>query len=175
MGEDVNMPLDHVECAHRTIREIQYITIATICAGIDNRPWNSPVYSAFDSDCNFFWASDCQSQHSKNIQDNPSVFLAIYNSTIPEGTGAGSGVYIQAQARELSDPDQIARAHQLMASRAGKIYRPAHHFRGDRPRRIYQATPEKVWVNDVVERDGFRIDVRVEIDLDLFRAEHNPV
>ncbi|MGQ0776232.1 MAG: pyridoxamine 5'-phosphate oxidase family protein [Pseudonocardiales bacterium] len=173
MGAEV--PLDHMECARRTIQEIQYITIATICTGTGSHPWNSPVYSAFDSDYNFFWASDHQSQHSKNIRDNPCIFLAIYNSTIPEGTGAGRGVYIQAQARELSDPDQIARAHQLMASRAGKTPRQASHFLGDMPRRIYQATPEKVWVNDVVERDDVRIDVRVEIDLIVLRAEHNPV
>lgn len=169
------MSLDHVTCARRTIQEIQYITIATICTGTGSRPWNSPVYSAFDSDYSFFWASDRRSRHSKNIRDNPSVFLAIYDSTIPEGTGAGRGVYIQAQARELSDPDEITRAHQLMARRTGKTCRPANRFLGDMPRRIYQATPEKVWVNDVVERDGFRIDVRVEIDLALLRAEHDPV
>lgn len=169
------MSLDHVECARQTIREIQYITIATICAEMGGRPWNSPVYSTFDSDYNFFWASERQCQHSKNIRNNPCVFLAIYNSTIPEGTGAGKGVYIQARAMELSDPDQIDRAHQLMASRVGKTPRPAGSFLGDMPRRIYRASPERVWVNDVVERDGSHIDVRVEIDLALLQAEHNPV
>lgn len=169
------MSLDYVESARRTMREIEYITIATICAGVDGRPWNSPVYSAFDSDCNFFWVSDRQSQHSKNIRVNPYVFLAIYNSTIPEGTGAGRGVYIQAQAGELSDPDRIARAHQLLAGRSGKMPRPAGNFLGSMPRRIYQATPEKVWVNDVVERNGSRIDVRVEIDIALLRTEQNSV
>jgi nitroimidazol reductase NimA-like FMN-containing flavoprotein (pyridoxamine 5'-phosphate oxidase superfamily) len=160
-----------VACARQTIQEIQYITIATIYTGTDGRPWNSPVYSAFDAEYNFFWVSGRHSQHSKNIRDNPYIFLAIYDSTIPEGTGAGKGVYIQAQARELSDPDHIARAHQLIATRAGKSSRPADQFLGDRPRRIYQATPEKMWVNDVIERDGDHVDVRAEVDIALL---HNP-
>ncbi len=163
------MSLDYVACARRTIQEIQYITIATICTGAGRRPWNSPAYSAFDAEYNFFWVSGRHSQHSKNIRDNPYVFLAIYDSTIPEGTGAGKGVYIQGQARELSDPDQIARAHHLLATRSGKSSRPADQFLGDRPRRIYQATPEKMWVNDAVEQDDCHVDVRIEVDVALLR------
>ncbi|MGH3769814.1 MAG: pyridoxamine 5'-phosphate oxidase family protein [Pseudonocardiaceae bacterium] len=168
------MSLDYAECARRTIREIQYITIATIRARSDSwpmsRPWNSPVYSAFDSDCNFYWVSDRHSQHSKNIRENPHIFLAIYNSTIPEGTGACRGVYIQAQARELSDPGEIAYAHQLLAGRVGKTPRTPDRFLGDMPRRIYQAMPEKAWVNDDGERNGHFIDIRIEIDLALLRG-----
>lgn len=169
------MSLDYVECARRTIQKIQYITIATVCVEAGGRPWNSPVYSAFDSDYNFFWMSDRKSQHSKNIQNSPYVFLVIYDSTIPEGTGAGQGVYIQAQAEELSDLSRISRAHQIVATRVEKTLRPSADFLGDAPRRIYQATPEKAWINDIVEKKGFRIDVRVEIDLALLRAKHNAV
>lgn len=168
------MSLDHIECARRTIQEIQYITIATVHAHSDSspasRPWNSPVYSAFDSECNFYWASDRHSRHSKNIRENPNVFLAIYNSMIPEGTGAGKGVYIQAQARELSDPGEIAHAHQLLADRVGKTSRTPDHFLDDMPRRIYQAVPERAWVNDNGERKGHFIDIRIEIDLALLRS-----
>jgi nitroimidazol reductase NimA-like FMN-containing flavoprotein (pyridoxamine 5'-phosphate oxidase superfamily) len=128
------------------------------------------VYSAFDSDYNFYWVSDRHSQHSKNIRENPHVFLVIYNSTIPEGTGAGRGVYIQAQARELSDPGEIAHAHQLLAGRAGKKSRTPDHFLDDAPRRIYQAVLERAWVNDDREWNGHLIDIRIEIDLSLLRG-----
>jgi nitroimidazol reductase NimA-like FMN-containing flavoprotein (pyridoxamine 5'-phosphate oxidase superfamily) len=169
------MSLDYLECARGTIQEIQYITIATIHTHIDSwpmsRPWNSPVYSAFDSDYNFYWVSDRHSQHSKNIRKNPNVFLAIYNSTIPEGTGSGRGVYIQAQARELSNPDEISYAHQLLAGRVGKKFRTPAHFLDDTPRRIYQATPQRAWVNDTEKRNGHLIDIRVEIDLSLLRSQ----
>src|SRR5215510_637740 len=168
------MSLNYIECARQTIQEIQYITIATIHTHSDsrlaNQPWNSPIYSAFDSDYNFYWVSDRRSQHSKNIQENSNTFLAIYNSTIPEGTGAGKGVYIQAQARELSDPDEIAHAHQLLADRVGKTPRTPDHFLDNMPRRIYQAVPERAWVNDDGERNGHFIDIRIEIDLALLRS-----
>lgn len=169
------MSLNHIECAQWTIQEIQYITIATIRTHNDSQPmsqpWNSPVYSAFDHDYNFYWVSDRHSQHSKNIRENPHIFLAIYNSTIPEGTGAGRGVYIQAQARELSDPDEIAHAHQLLAHRVGKTPRAPENFLDDSPRRIYQAVPEQAWVNDNGERNGHFIDIRIEIDLALLRSQ----
>jgi nitroimidazol reductase NimA-like FMN-containing flavoprotein (pyridoxamine 5'-phosphate oxidase superfamily) len=168
------MSLDYTKCARRTIQEIQYITVATIHTHIDSwsmsRPWNSPVYSAFDSDYNFYWISDRHSQHSKNIRENPHIFIAIYNSTIPEGTGASRGVYIQAQARELSDPGEIAHAHQLLADRAGKASHPPDYFLDDIPRRIYQAVPERAWVNDNGERNGHFIDIRIEIDLALLHS-----
>ncbi len=47
-------------------------------------PWNSPVYSAFDKDYNFYWASWKENQHSKNIKENEKVFVVIYDSTVPE-------------------------------------------------------------------------------------------
>lgn len=165
------MSLDQVECARRTIHTVRYVTIATICAGGDGRPWNTPVFAAFDSRYAFYWISDRWSQHSRNIRDDARVFLAIYDSTIPEGTGARKGVYVQARAAELSDPGRIARAHRLIACRAGKPPRPAEHYRGAMPGRIYHAVPERVWLNDTAERDGHRVDVRVEIELAALRDE----
>jgi nitroimidazol reductase NimA-like FMN-containing flavoprotein (pyridoxamine 5'-phosphate oxidase superfamily) len=163
------MTLDHVACARRTLDTIQYITIATLGAD-DNRPWNTPVYAAFDSDLNFYWASDRQSQHSKNVRHRPEVFITIYDSTIPEGTGAGAGVYLQARAKELTDRQQIVGAHELLARRVGKTPRPPEAFLGDMPRRIYQAVPERAWVNDNGERAGAFVDIRIEIDLALLRV-----
>ncbi len=166
--------LDYTECAWGTIQEIQHITIATIHKDTNgrqaSRPWNSPVYSAFDSDCNFYWISDRYSQHSKNIQENPHVFLTIYDSTVPQGAGIGRGVYIQAEARELSDPSEVAHAQQLLASRVGKTPRTPGYFLDDMPRRIYQAVPERAWVNSSGERNGHFIDIRVEIDLASLRG-----
>lgn len=163
--------MDHVECARHTINMIQYITVATI--HVDTwaayRPWNTPVYAAFDAECNFYWVSHIDAQHSRNIRRNPHVFLVIYDSTIPEGTGARSGVYIEAHARELTDHKTITVAHRLLAGRVGKPPRPAECFLGPWPKRIYCATPERVWVNDLREQEGSLLDVRVEVDLSVLR------
>jgi len=123
------------------LQEILYITIAT--ATKDGIPWNSPVYSAFDEDYNFYWASDRNGQHSKNIKDNPNVFLVIYDSTAPEGTG--EGVYIQAKACELTDENERLRALKVLDQRVGKTKeRTAKELLGDYSRRVYKAVPEDV-------------------------------
>lgn len=70
---------DHNERAKEIIKEILYITIATTSR--EGQPWNSPVYSAFDESYNFYWASDQNGQHSKNIAENNKIFIVIYDST----------------------------------------------------------------------------------------------
>jgi Pyridoxamine 5'-phosphate oxidase len=67
-----------------------YITIAT--ADSNGQPWNTPLYAAYDEHYNFYWASWTESVHSRNIRQNPAVFLVVYDSTVPEGTG--EGIYI---------------------------------------------------------------------------------
>lgn len=47
-----------------------------------------------------------------------------------------------------------------------RAYVSADEFLGDAVRRIYKASPEKVWMNDAEVTDGVFIrDTRVEIDL----------
>jgi hypothetical protein len=158
--------------ARRTIHTVQYLTVATIDE--HNRPWNAPVYTAFDDHYRFFWISDGEGQHSRNIRNNPDVFLTLFDSTIPPGTGAGQGVYIRATAYELSDPSTVERALGLVTDRAGGARRdPGDYLRDDYPGRVYQATPEKIWVNDSTERFGARVDVRVDINLTTLRTEYD--
>lgn len=134
-----------VNKAKEIISKILYITIATSTK--DGTPWNSPVYSAYDENYNFYWASDQNGQHSKNIRENNKVFIVIYDSTVPEGTG--EGVYIQAKAHALTDENQIHEALGYLYRRKGQDLhkRDAKEFLGDYPRRIYKAVPEKVWMN----------------------------
>ena len=152
-----------IKRAKEIIEKILYITIAT--SSKDGKPWNSPVYSAFDEHCNFYWASWKENQHSKNIKENNNVFLVIYDSTVQEGTG--EGVYIQAKAHEIIDKKEIEIALRYLYKRKGQYpkKREAKEFLGDYPRRVYKAIPEKVWMNDVGEVNGNYIDKRVEVKL----------
>lgn len=149
--------------AKEIIEKIIYITIAT--ASKNGIPWNSPVYSAFDKDYNFYWASDQNGQHSKNIAENNSVFLVIYDSTAPEGTG--EGVYIQAKAHILRDEEEIQKALACLYQRKGQDphKREVVEFLGDYPRRVYKAVPEKVWINGDGDVKGNYIDIRIEVKL----------
>lgn len=152
------------ETAKEIIAKILYITIAT--SSKDGIPWNTPVYSAFDENYNFYWASDQNGKHSRNIAANNNVFLVIYDSTAPEGTG--KGVYIQAKAYKLEDPKEIEYGLKYLDGRVQKKKDPKSRmaqFQGNKPRRVYKAISEKIWMNQDGQIDGEFVDVRVEIKL----------
>src|SRR5579872_1353729 len=155
---------DLVAKARGILEKILYITIAT--ASKNGLPWNSPVYSAFDESYNFYWASDQSGQHSKNIAENNNVFLVIYDSTAPEGTG--EGVYVRAKAFMLTEDDEIRNALKYLDGRVSKQKDPTtrvSEFQGDMPRRVYKAVPEKFWVNGDGDVNGHYIDIRTEVNL----------
>ncbi len=150
------------ERAKEIIEKIIYITIASVTP--EGKPWNSPVYSAYDKETyTFYWVSPRRTQHSQNIGKNPDVFLVIYDSTVPEGTG--EGVYIQAHASEVTDLKEMAKAIYLLYSRKNKPLREISRFLDMRPRRIYKAVPEKVWMNDSERVGDEDLDIRVETKL----------
>jgi uncharacterized protein YhbP (UPF0306 family) len=152
----------HNKRAAEIIKEILYITIASVSA--EGQPWNSPVYSAFDKDLNYYWFSDKNSLHSQNVRSNSKVLLVIYNSTVPEGTG--EGVYIKAVVSELNEPESILAAKAVLDKRVGKEKeRDATDYGGDAVLRGYKATPLQVWMNDD-EKDSsgnYVRDIRVEV------------
>lgn len=143
------------------VSNVQYAAIATVSK--DGTPWNSPVYIAFDDHYNFYWASWRNNQHSKNIVENPRVFLVVYDSSSPEGEGKGA--YILAEARELTDAAEIEEAMKHHYGRKNKTPRKVEEFMGDYPRRMYKAEPTQLWVNSDGTIDGNFIDVRTEIPL----------
>lgn len=147
--------------ARKIIEKILYITIAT--SSKNGIPWNSPVYSAYDDNYNFYWASWKENQHSKNIRENNNVFIVIYDSTVQEGTG--EGVYIKAKAYKLEDEKEIQHALQYLDGRVGKKPHSPDQFLGNMPRRVYKAVPEKFWINGDGEVNGNYIDTRIEVDL----------
>ncbi|OGK24180.1 hypothetical protein A3A46_00525 [Candidatus Roizmanbacteria bacterium RIFCSPLOWO2_01_FULL_37_13] len=92
-----------IKAAAKIIKNILYINIATITP--DGKPWNSPVYCAYDKNLNYYWLSWKLNQHSKNVRNNPSAFVTIYDSTVPAGTGFG--VYFEGKAYELKNIKDI--------------------------------------------------------------------
>lgn len=151
--------------AKKVIHDILYITIAT--CDRNSQPWNSPVYSAFDEDYNFYWASWKENQHSKNIRENENVFAVIYDSTVPEGTGFG--VYMRGKARqlEMKDTVEIIKSLKLLYSRKNKKPRKPEEFLELLPRRIFKFTPEQVWVNSEGDVKGNFVDSRIDITSEI--------
>ncbi len=155
------MKVENIKTAQRIIEKVLYITIATVTKS--GTPWNTPVFSAYDKDYNFYWGSYSDSQHSKNLRANSNLFLVIYDSTVPAGTG--EGVYVKARGIELEDSEEIAFAHNLLNKRHSVPYWKIKQVKGAGPIRLYKAVPQKFWLNGEGEIRGNYIDKLEGIDL----------
>lgn len=147
--------------AKAILDSINYITIATVSN--EGQPWNTPVAAYhFPNDYTLYWASWQYNQHSQNIRANGKVFIVIYDST-PADNKPGAGVYILAEVTELNDEQEVMQAAKVFGN---DPYNPSDgaHYLGDKPRRIYKAIPQKIWMNGDSEVDGNFIDVRVEAE-----------
>ena len=129
----------------------------------DGRAWVAPVVYATDRGGNFYFLSQSSSQHSRNIEANRLVSVAVFDSR--QKWGEGVGLQIEGEAMLLPITGSLRAfknyfgrkwptpgsnlailAYKKMAKR--KIYR------------FYEITPTKVWMNDPrVEKD---VRVRVK-------------
>lgn len=131
----------HIESAKKILETIHYINIATV--NTDGTPWNSIVSTTHNSELNFFWGSSPQNIHSQNIERDGRVFVTIYDSTSPEGTG--EGLYLLGTAKKIGEENiDISK---------------------------YQFSPEKIWINDEIKNEdgGYRYDVRIELDIAILK------
>ena len=164
------MTMEHVALigrAKRTLEQVANASLATVTS--DGRPWNSPLFVAFDSDFRFYWSSHRDAVHSTNIAARPDVFLVIFDSTQPDESGAA--VYVRATARELLDGPAIQVGLEYLAKRKNERKKASADFMEPHPRRVYEAVPEMIWTNVVKERDGHYFDERVAIH---FAAHRSP-
>lgn len=147
--------------AKDVIDGIKYMTISTVNEG--GEPWNTPVaFYHLDNEYTLYWASWKSNQHSQNIRSNGKAFIVIYDSTPADGKPS-QGVYIQAEAFELSDEQEVMHAALVFK---GDPYNPSdgEEYLGDKPRRIYKAVPQKIWLNDDSEVNGNFVDIRKEAE-----------
>ncbi len=144
--------------ARSIIDGIKYISVASV--NENGEPWNTPVARYhFDNDYTLYWASWTDNQHSKNIRSNGKAFIVVYDSTPADGEPS-QGVYIKAQATEITDEQEVMSAALVFGD---DQYNPSDgkEYLGEKPRRIYKAVPQKIWLNDDSEVGGNFIDVRV--------------
>jgi uncharacterized protein YhbP (UPF0306 family) len=138
---------------------VLYITLATVSP--DGLPWNTPVFAAFDEAYQFFWVSASQVRHSQNIKATHRVAIVVYDSTAPAGTG--KGVYIEAQADEVSEEQEIIHALHTLERRGWK--KPLKEVMGASIHRVYKAVPEHMWISTVGNLNGQLFDTRLAVDL----------
>lgn len=139
---------------------------AVATATANGHPWNTPIVMEYDSRLHLYWFSDQASQHARNVRENERVFIVFYDSTVASGQGRRTGLYIQASARELQNIHEIRRA---CALRKSNLDYP-QSFIGKAVRRVYEATPRQLWINEEqIEAGTFIRDYRVELSLPMIK------
>jgi len=99
--EELMMEGEELEAiARRVIDSNQFMTIGTADdAGV---PWVSPVWYAPVEYRDFFWVSDPQARHSRNIAIRPRVAIVIFDS---HEVGGWKSLYVTATASEVTGAD----------------------------------------------------------------------
>ena len=132
----------HLTSAVQILKQMKYMTVATICT--DGSPWNTPVAPTPSKDLIFRWGSNEESVHSQNIRREKRVFVVIYDSNAPEG--AGEGIYMKGEAEELNEHEGTLK--------------------------MYRFLPQQIWINDEENNEdgSFKRDVRVELNIEDLRV-----
>jgi uncharacterized protein YhbP (UPF0306 family) len=120
----------------------RYMVLAT--ADEDGVPWASPVWFAPDGYTRFLWVSREDTRHSRNLAVRPQLSIVIFDSRAP--VGEGEGVYMDAIAEQVIEPEQAIRiysgrsvAHGAPAWTVADVSPPAEL-------RLYAATATEQWL-----------------------------
>jgi Pyridoxamine 5'-phosphate oxidase len=111
-----------------------YMTLAT--ADADGVPWASPVWYATEDGRHFYWVSDPNARHSRNIAERPEIAIVIFDSTVTPGDA--DAVYLAARAEPVGTDgidifSRVSAAQGLEGWNVERVTAPAKH-------RLYGAT-----------------------------------
>jgi hypothetical protein len=115
------------------IKASRYMVLAT--AGADGVPWVSPVWFATEDEQVFYWISDPDARHSRNIAARPEIAIVIFDSTVTPGDA--KAVYMEARAEQCgTDGFEVfareSEAQGLWVTKPEDVLAPAKH-------RLYRA------------------------------------
>ncbi|GAA4461948.1 pyridoxamine 5'-phosphate oxidase family protein [Phytohabitans houttuyneae] len=138
------MTADHLATHARDLLAAnRYLTLGTVDP--DGRPWTTPVYFASAGLREFYWTSQTDALHSRNLAERPQVSLVVFDSTVLPFHGRA--VYATATASELAgeELDRGLRAYPARGDR-NAVALTRDDVTGPSPYRLYRATATDVWV-----------------------------
>lgn len=139
-----------VQTAERVLSGTRYMALSTADAG--GVPWVTPVWFAREDRHTFYWVSDAETRHSRNIAARPDVALVVFDSRVP--VGGASAFYARARAVQVPD-DEVATGIAVFSREAeaqGIGAWDADRVTGDAHLRLYRAAVTEEWV--LAEDDG---------------------
>jgi len=129
-------------------------------------PWAAPQFMAYDSTKQtYYWCADRQSQHGKNISNNPNVYIVVYDSMA--APGAGDAVYVRAKAQIVSNHKEVDEAFALLLKKhAGVPYWGIDDIKTvGSPLVLFKAKIREAWVNKDRQKDGYFVLYREAVEL----------
>jgi hypothetical protein len=118
-------------------------SLATVCE--DGQPWNVCLNLSWDHGLGIIWKSRADTLHSGNIRRDSRVAICIFSSVAGEGD---FGLYIIAEAREVTDPDELRALLHLRYTARSQPAPDVTAFLGASPDRIYLARPQEAYLSD---------------------------
>jgi hypothetical protein len=121
----------------------RYLILGTVDAR--GRPWTSPVYFAATGLREFYWCSEADAVHSRNLTERPHVSVVVFDSSVP--TYHGRALYAAGTAGELAGED-LERGLEVYPGPAdrGATALTRDDVTGSSPYRLYRARATDVWV-----------------------------
>ena len=92
---------DNAASVRSIIDANRYMTLST--ADASGLPWVSPVWFATVDYRRFFWVSDPDARHSRNLAARRELAIVIFDSTV--AVGGAQPVYMSATAEQVPDDE----------------------------------------------------------------------
>jgi hypothetical protein len=149
---------EHIAAAREIVDSNQYAVLGT--ADADGRPWATPVYFAHVGYREFIWVSLPGTRHSTNIRLRSTIGMVIFDSR--SFIGAGTGVYVDAEAAEVTA--DLGRYTEVFSARSlahGGSEWTVDDVTGWSGLRLYRAVAVEL---SLLVRDG-EYEARVPVDL----------
>lgn len=129
-----------------------YLTLGTF----DGEPWVAPVFYCVTKDFKFYFISQLESLHTKQMIKNSNVAFAIFDSHAEEGQGKG----IQGKGNvSLLEGENLEK--KINNYHTTFIDIKPDFLKGNAPYRLFELVPSEVWVTD----PEAKVDKRAKVSL----------
>jgi hypothetical protein len=157
------------------IREVfrrnSFCVIAT--ASLAGEPWLSPVFFNYTPGFDLIWESAAEAVHSKYLRANSRIAVFLKDAS---ARGPAHDVYMEAVAHEVP-PGAVTTALEVWQhgphGHSNRAERRPQDYEQGKPMRLFEARIDRLYVLDETVVDGYRVDVRVEVDIAGLRAAGN--
>lgn len=141
-----------INLAKDIIKNNIYLTLGTA----DGGPWVAPPFYCVNESYNFYFISQLDSLHTKQMLKNSKVAFSIFDSHAEEGKGTG----IQAMG-DVHMIDESELETEINNYHTTFIEIKPEFLKGNAPYRLFKLTPSEVWVTD----PEAKVDKRVKVSL----------